>query len=90
MDESFRAQELIDIDHAIESFSVKMIYRMRTKMLQGYTGWATEGDVSSVSLLSRMLSKASLLNPSDKDLIDIANFAMMLYHRKHIREFGYE
>ncbi len=82
MDESFRTQELIDIDKAVENFSVKMIYRMRTKMLEGFTGWATEGDVSSVSILSRMLSKALLLNPSDKDLIDIANFAMMLYHRR--------
>jgi len=74
--------EIIKIGRAIDEFSIKMYYRMRTKMLEGFTGWGEEGDVSNADIRSRMLSKAALINPIGRDLVDIANYAMILYIRR--------
>jgi hypothetical protein len=65
---------------AVDEFAEKMKARLLRKYRQGFRGWDT-GQYDD-SIAHRMSEKAMRKNCSKKSLVDIANFAMMLWKRR--------
>jgi len=70
---------------ANEAFAEKMLARMEEKAAAGYTGWDYPA-FGSCDVPRKMHEKAASVclfgETSDpKDLVDIANYAMMLHYR---------
>jgi hypothetical protein len=67
------------IEHSINIFSEWMSKRMMKKKSEGFTGWQTPNDFN---VKERLLEKAQLIvdgSEDDKDIVDVSNFAMMLF-----------
>jgi hypothetical protein len=70
---------------SVDEFSSAMLKRLREKQRQGFTGW-DKSEFKALKLHRRLHEKATDViekgeNSDPRDLIDIANFAMMLYKR---------
>jgi len=69
------------LEKAVDAFAEKMKKRLFQKMDEGFTGWDNlkrEYDVAvKMTLKAQDVAQESSDNPH-KDLVDIANFAMML------------
>ena len=76
---------------AVDEFAAAMKKRLWAKEKQGFSGW-DRGDITAYAIPTRLFGKAAelyaLINYSekrpeikDKSLIDIANFAMMLWKK---------
>jgi hypothetical protein len=75
---------------AVDEFSVAMKRRLVQKQKQGYRGWDNK-DINSYSIPTRLFYKSSEIyaittvltekNLRKKMLVDIANFAMMLWKK---------
>ena len=76
---------------AVDEFAAAMKKRLWAKEKQGFSGW-DRGDITAYAIPTRLFGKAAelyaLINYSekrpeikDKLLIDIANFAMMLWKK---------
>jgi hypothetical protein len=75
---------------ALMAFVSAMLVRLIQKSNQGFTGWDS---LNEINLINRMKDKVDavsdryvdmiMINPEieKKDLVDIANFAMMLWNR---------
>ncbi len=78
-------KEGLEIGLGVEHFGIEMAARMLMKQKEGFTGWndpTVEDDVAH-----RMLAKAALVTvdmAEAKDLIDIANYAMILWTRQNL------
>jgi len=76
-------KEKEEINQAINTFSDWMGRRMLQKTRLGFTGWQ---HAQNFNVKERLLWKAAKIATSekieDKDLIDIANFSMMLFMEK--------
>jgi len=69
---------------AVDEFAEAMKARLLQKQKQGFHGWYT--DVYDQSIRSRLFEKAGQImirgkNIGAKHLVDVANFAMMLWRR---------
>lgn len=64
-------------DYAVDTFANAMKEKLAKKRDEGYGGWEAAAPVSFLEHL--MSEQLSLLTP---DPVDVANFAMMLFHRK--------
>lgn len=74
---------------AVDEFASAMKKRLLAKEKQGFSGW-NDGDITAYAIPTRLFGKAArlyaLINYSpkpikimDKLLVDIANFAMMIW-----------
>lgn len=84
-------EEYAEINHGVSVFSEWMVKRMLGKAGKGFTGWQHP---QNFNVKERMLLKAAKIatteNLNDKDLIDVANFAMMLFMERWKMSFPYE
>lgn len=77
-------KEGLEIGLGVEHFSIEMAARMLMKQKEGFAGWndpTIQDDVED-----RLLAKAALVKvdmAEAKDLIDIANYAMILWTRQN-------
>lgn len=72
---------------AVDEFAKSMKKRLLSKMKEGFKGW-DDGDLDLKRLSVPLLTKAENINriPYDigqKEIVDVANFAMMLYFRQY-------
>lgn len=69
-----------EIAQAIDVFSTYMTKRMLQKVSEGITGWRQPQDLKiRERLLFKVIRVVGDDTPTDKDLIDIANLAMILF-----------
>lgn len=76
--------EGLQIGLGVEHFSIEMAARMVQKMREGFTGW--DDPTADDDIEDRLLAKAALVKvdmAEAKDLIDIANYAMILWTRQN-------
>ena len=67
--------KFLDDGVAVQLFAVAMTDKMVEKAQQGYGGWLTECEIEHLwRLLKEHVKKG--------DPVDIANFAMMIWHRQ--------
>jgi len=69
----------IGLDELVDEFCVAMKTRLYEKFKAGYTGWDTD-DVED--LILKMQTKAEPINPTETDLVDVANLAAMIWNRR--------
>jgi len=62
----------------VSNLAQAMRQKLKEKRLEGRYGWADQ-DVCSTGMLRRMLRSHS----KKRDMVDVANFAMMIYNREH-------
>jgi hypothetical protein len=80
--------EGIDIALGVEHFSTEMTARMIQKVHEGFSGW-NNAEEPDEDVIWRLLGKAALAQAgraTEKDLVDIANLAMILWTRRRARE----
>lgn len=76
--------------NAVDKFSKMMKRRLCDKAESGFTGWNNKDDISNILLINSIRDRVEKVRFSylkrepflQKDLVDIANFSMMLSHRK--------
>ena len=68
------------------NFSEKMWQRLEEKEKQGVTGWDNAEALPDAEVVDRILDK--VIRKENKDLVDIANYAMMLWWRNWAKEGG--
>lgn len=69
----------IGLDELVDAFCLAMKTRLYEKFKVGYTGWDTY-DVED--LILKMQTKAEPINPTETDLVDVANLAAMIWNRR--------
>jgi hypothetical protein len=77
-------KEGLEIGLGVEHFSIEMAARMLVKQKEGFAGWNDPNAEDDVE--DRLLGKAALVKvdmAEAKDLIDIANYAMILWTRQN-------
>ncbi len=86
-------EEIVRLHKALSAFFRAQWERLVEKKAQGFTGWDDPDDLPDTSLIARIYQKAERLRRwSDagevarKDLLDIANFALFLWHRERQRD----
>jgi len=85
-----KENETEEILRAVNIFSEWMAKRMLHKASAGFTGWQHPNEYS---IKERLLEKAKLIDGDfgeDKDLIDVANFAMMLFMERCNKTFPFQ
>jgi len=84
------SEEREEINHSIDIFSEWMGKRMHCKFSKGFTGWQTP---QNFNVKERLLMKAAKIaakeEVDDKDLVDLANFAMMLFMERWKKTFPF-
>jgi hypothetical protein len=77
-------EEKNKIFYAVDLFTREMVERMYKKYDDGFRGW-NDPKFEEI-ILDKLRNKAELNLLTQKDLIDIANFSMMLYYFQHKRK----
>lgn len=81
------SKETEDLCKAVDEFADAMKARLIRKHKQGFGGWNALGEGVTEHLIARIDKKAAriYLNPvkfAQKHLVDLANYAMMLWWRR--------
>jgi hypothetical protein len=72
--------EISEIEKAVDKFAEAMKARMISKAKQGWSGWR---GMERKHFDDRLLwNAAKAVNGDKKSLVDVANFAMMIYRHK--------
>jgi hypothetical protein len=80
------SKEIGRLNKAVDEFAEKMKLRLASKARAGYTGWDDAKACTRLDFETRLMKKAQRGSAGKKaktDLVDIANFAMMLERRLH-------
>lgn len=75
-DDEWKKKEKSKIDSKVFSFSQEMKEKMFKKVEEGFYGWDSS---VNISVLKRKLKHHIKKGYDKKNLIDIANFCMMIY-----------
>ena len=74
--------ELHKLDVAVDAFSAAMKMKLHRKLTQDrYQGWDAPEYVASGEAQENLLAHAKDINA---DMVDVANFAMMIWHQKQV------
>lgn len=64
----------------VTRFTSAMTRKLREKRLEGRRGWNREDECSMEDLKEMLIDH---IRDGDGDMVDVANFAMMIWNRKH-------
>ena len=70
-------RELVALNAAVDAFAAVMKAKLAAKARAGWTGWHSFDRM----IVSRLISKANLVEYDRKQAVDIANLAMMLWYQ---------
>lgn len=71
-------KEIDRLNKTVDEFAEEMKARLRQKHKEGFRGWGDS--YMALNLDKRLIQKATKLVREKKDIIDIANLAMMLWN----------
>ena len=74
-------EEVAKIAKEWDAFHVAALSRMDDKVKEGFSGWDDPLDCPEDALQALMVDKADRYFLTEKDLLDVANYAMMLWSR---------
>jgi len=73
--------ELRKLELAVDQFAAAMKLQLLRKFTEGWAGWDNPEFVDSDAAIERLLECASRNGPPRKDMVNVANFAMFIWHR---------
>ena len=74
--------ELHALDAAVDAFAAAMKLKLHRKLIKDhYQGWDDPNYVNSGEALKHLLAHA---NDANADMVDVGNFAMMIWHQKQV------
>ena len=71
-------RELADLNAAVDGFAEAMKAKLAAKAREGWAGWRSPAFDGMI--VSRLMSKANLVEYDRKQAVDIANLSMMLWY----------
>jgi len=73
------------LNAALQLFQGAMFLRLEEKEQKGFTGWDDPQKVSDEELVDRIFDKTDSARSSEKNCIDMACLALMLWYRQFMR-----
>lgn len=67
----------IKLMDTVNSFATEMQYKLSAKLEEGYTGWDDPSSLPTDYLEARLV-----VNLQNRDFVDVANLAMILWYRR--------
>lgn len=73
-------KELVNLKLAVTRFSKAMFNKLERKYVDGFIGWDREENTLNILAKLNEHCEKQFSNPTDENLVDIANLSMMLWN----------